>query len=81
MSSNIQPDHLDTSAYWQDLSERPITIPLRTLSDTSFRSAFMCDAYVSRVTKRPCVTAMYGVRSESSLLGFIAVDFDAAALS
>ena len=76
MSSNVQPGGADRSAYWQDLSQRPIAVPLRVLSDDNFRGAFVCDAYISQVTRRPCATLMYGVRSEASLLGFIAADFD-----
>jgi hypothetical protein len=45
------------------------------LNNAAFRGAFLCDAYVSQVTQRDCVTVMYGVTSGTSLLGYIAADF------
>lgn len=75
MSSNLHPDHIDRDAYWQDLSGRPIAVPLGALSDHNFRGAFLCDTYISKVTHRSCVTVMTGVRSGTTLLGFIALDF------
>ena len=75
MSSNLHPDHTDRDAYWQDLSQRPIAVPLRALSDDNFRGAFVCDTYISQVTQHSCLTVMMGVRSDAALLGFIAIDF------
>jgi hypothetical protein len=75
VSSNVLPESMDRDAYGQDLSRRPYAVSLSVLHDAAFRGAFICDAYVSRVTERPCVTVMRGVTSGSSLLGFIAADF------
>lgn len=75
VSSNVLPDSIDRDAYGQDLSRRPYTISLAILNDAAFRGVFTCDAYVSQITERPCVTAMHGVTSGSSILGFIAADF------
>ncbi|MBT8102491.1 MAG: hypothetical protein KJO95_05940 [Gammaproteobacteria bacterium] len=75
VSSNIHSASVDSSAYGQDLSDRPYTISLSVLRNVAFHGAFACDAYVSKATQRPCVTVMYGVTSGMSLMGFIAADF------
>lgn len=75
VSSNVLPESIDQGAYGQDLSSRPYTVRLSVLHNAIYGGAFACDAYVSRVTHRPCVTVMHGVTSGSSLLGFIAADF------
>ncbi len=75
VSSNISSSSIDTSAYGQDLSQRPYTVSLSVLGNVACHGAFACDMYVSQVTQRPCVTVMYGVISGSSLMGFIAADF------
>jgi hypothetical protein len=80
VSSNIHADSIDHSAYGQDLSRRPYAVSLSVLNNAAFGGAFLCDAYVSSVTRRPCVTVMYGVTAGPSLLGFIAVDFNPADL-
>ncbi len=75
VSSNILPDTIDTSAYGQDLSQRPYALSLAFLNNVASHGAFACDAYLSQATQSPCVTLMHGVASEDSLLGFIAADF------
>ncbi len=75
VSSNIHPDAIDTSAYGQDLSQRPYALSLGFLSDVASQGAFACDAYISEATHNPCVTLMHSVAAESSLLGFVAADF------
>jgi hypothetical protein len=74
VSSNIHASTIDISAYGQDLSGRPYSISLSVLNNVAAHGAFACGAYTSQATQRPCVTVMYGVSSESSLLGFIAAD-------
>lgn len=76
VSSNIFRDSIDRSAFGQDLSKRPIAVSLFALSNASQRGAFLCDAYISRVSRRPCLTVMYTVTSGPSTMGFIAADFD-----
>ena len=76
MSSNIHPDSIDTSAYGQDLSGRPYVVSLSVLRNPGFNRAFACDAYVSTESQRSCVTVMCGVTFGSTLMGFIAADFD-----
>ena len=75
VSSNVRRDSMDHDAYGQDLSRRPYAVSLSVLNNSAFRGAFLCDAYVSQVTQRDCVTVMYGVTSGTSLLGYIAADF------
>jgi len=80
VSSNIRAGSADPNAYGQDLSQRPYSVSLSVLNNAAFRGAFLCDAYISQVTGRPCVTVMYGVTSGQSILGFIAADLDPASL-
>ena len=75
VSSNVYPTSIDTSAYGQDLSQRPYSVSLSVLSNIARQGAFACDAYISHATARPCITLMYGVTSESSLMGLVAADF------
>lgn len=76
MSSNILPDSIDARAYGQDLSDRPYVISLSVLNNVGFERAFACDAYLSRESQRSCVTVMHGVTFRSTLMGFVAADFD-----
>jgi len=78
VSSNIYPSAVDSSVYGQDLSRRPYAITLSVLNDVANQGAFVCNEYTSLITLRPCVTVMHPVTSRSSLLGFIAADFDPA---
>ena len=74
VSSNIFPGRIDTSAFGQDLSDRPCAINVSDMREIARRGAFACDAYVSKATRRPCVTVIYAVTSDASLMGFIAAD-------
>ena len=74
VSSNIHVDSIDSSAYGQDLSQRPYAISLSVLNNVAAHGAFACGAYTSQVTQRQCVTVMYGVSSVASLMGYIAAD-------
>lgn len=76
ISSNIQAGSVDPDTYGQDLSRRPYSVRLSVLNNAAFRGAFLCDAYISQVTQRPCVTVMCGVTSGPTTLGFIAADLD-----
>ncbi len=76
VSSNIYPTRIDKDSYGQDLSRRPYVVSLSVLSNLARHEAFACNEYVSAATGEPCFTAMYGVTSDSALLGFIAADFN-----
>lgn len=75
VSSNIFSTTIDTSAYGQDLSQRPYAVSLSVLGNVARDGAFAFGAYVSQATQRTCVTVMYGVTSGPYLMGFIAADF------
>jgi len=80
ISSNVYKDSIDPGAYGQDLSQRPYSVPTAVLNNAAFRGVFVCDAYVSQVTERPCVTVLYGITSGPATLGFIAADIDLSRL-
>ena len=80
LSSNVYQDTIDSTAYGQDLSRRPYSVTLSVLNNAAFQGAFLCDAYISQVTQRPCVTIMTGVTSGATTLGFIAADVDLLSL-
>lgn len=69
-SANISAGRVDITAYGQDLSERPYlagAVPRTGL--------LLSEVYVSRVTARPCVTAVHPVTRMGHALGYIAADF------
>lgn len=76
LSSNFHKDRIDYSAYGQDLSHRPYSVTTTVLNNAAFQGAFLCDAYISQITRRPCITLMCGVTSGPTTLGFIAADLD-----
>lgn len=76
VSSNVFLTSIDSSAYHQDLSQRPYSVTLSVISNAAYGDAFLCDTYISSITRRPCVTIMYGVTSGPDTLGFIAADLD-----
>lgn len=76
LSSNVLKDRIDFSAYGQDLSQRPYSVTTTVLNNAAFQGAFLCDAYISQITQRPCITLMCGVTSGPTTLGFIAADLD-----
>jgi hypothetical protein len=76
VSSNIHANHIDRSAYGQDLSRRPYSVSLAVLNNAAFGGAFVCDAYISQVTQSLCVTVMFGVTRGRTALGFVAADID-----
>jgi hypothetical protein len=76
VSSNVYEHSIDPGTYGQDLSPRPYLVNMPLLSNVAFQGAFLCDVYTSQVTRRPCVTAMCGVTSGPTTLGFIAADLN-----
>ena len=76
INSNIRKASVDRLAYGQDLSKRPIAVSPSEQDAAHLNGAFMCDPYVSQVTRRPCTTVMFAVKSGTAPLGFIAADFD-----
>ena len=76
VSSNIHRESTALCAYGQDLSRRPYLVTMPLLDNTAFRGVFLCDVYISQLTRRPCLTVMCGVTSGSDTLGYVAADFD-----
>ena len=76
ISSNIRKNSIDRHAYGQDLSKRPIAVSQSGPNAMELKGAFLCDPYVSQVSRRPCTTVMYRVTAGTAPLGFIAADFD-----
>lgn len=70
VSANVDPGRLDASVRGQDLSARPYLAG--ALPEAGFR---LSEVYVSRVTARPCVTAVQAVTQLGRIVGYIAADF------
>lgn len=70
-SANIMHEETDHSFKGQDLSGRPYLV-----TSLSFSGLVLSDVYLSRLTSRPCITALKGVGTISNPLGFIAADFE-----
>lgn len=71
ISANITREGTDLSYKGQDLSERPYLV-----TSLSFSGLVLSDVYLSRLTSRPCITALKSVGPISNPLGFIAADFE-----
>ena len=74
-SANITREGTDFSCQGQDLSQRPY---LHT--SHAFPNMVLSDVYLSRVTTRPCITALQGIGSVEKPLGYLAADFELRAL-
>jgi len=71
LSANVSPDHVDVTVRGQNLSNRPYLVS--SVPDTGF---LLSDVYVSRVTARPCVTAVHAVtKTGQGIIGYLAADF------
>ncbi len=71
LSANVCPGHLDVAVYGQNLSDRPYLVA--TVPGTGL---LLSGVYVSRVTARPCVTAVQAVTEMGrEIIGYIAADF------
>jgi hypothetical protein len=74
LSANVCPGQLDTTVYGQNLSDRPYLAGMRPDTRPS-TGCLLSDVYVSRVTARPCVTAVQAVTQMGRIIGYIAADF------
>lgn len=70
ISSNISRGHRDNSAVGQNLSSRPYFSTDNTRGELS-----LSDVYISKVTRRSCLTAICRVVDNGIHKGFIAADF------
>lgn len=70
LSANIGTTLLDTTACGQNLANRPYL--LAGVPEAGF---LLSEVYVSRVTARPCVTAVQAVTRMGQVIGYLAADF------
>jgi len=72
MSANVHAGGLlDDQAYGQDLAARPFVAGV-----APWQEFLLSVAYISRVSGRPCLTAVQRVAGDGGMLGFVAADFD-----
>jgi len=70
LSANVSPGHVDASVRGQNLADRPYLV-----SAVPCSGFLLSDVYISRVTARPCLTAVQAVTQMGQVVGFIAADF------
>lgn len=70
LSANVSPGEVNTGMRGQDLAGRPYLTSV--MPDSGF---LLSEVYVSRVTGRPCVTAVQTVTRMGQVVGFVAADF------
>ncbi len=71
LSANVSPDRVDTTVCGQNLSDRPYLVA--TVPGAGF---LLSEVYISRVTARPCVTAVQAVtQMGQKIIGYVAADF------
>ena len=70
LSANIGTALLDITACGQNLANRPYLVG--AVPETGF---LLSEVYVSRVTARPCVTAVQAVTRMGQVMGYLAADF------
>lgn len=76
VTANVGIHGVDAGARGQDLSDRPFLDHV-----TPFGKFGVSRVYVSRVTRRSCVTAVYRIHSDTvRVLGYLAADFDLGSL-
>ena len=71
-SSNISDALVDDSIIGQDLSNRPYLASF-DVGDKS--QMLLSDVYIDKHTRKPCITALYGVRLNHETIGHVAADF------
>lgn len=77
LSANVAIDGVHPQARGQDLSGRPFLDYV-----TPFGELGVSRVYISRVTRRSCVTAVYRIHSPRvRVLGYLAADFDLGSLA
>lgn len=76
LTANVGISGVDTGARGQDLSGRPFLDHV-----TPFGEIGVSRVYLSRVTRRSCVTAVYRLHTDRArALGYLAADFDLGSL-
>jgi hypothetical protein len=71
VSSNIAPEQVNRASRGGNLSARPFLA-----SVVPCRGVLLSGVYFSRVSHRPCITALHQVAAGARVLGFVAADFE-----
>lgn len=76
ISSNLTATTIDHTMIGQTLSDRPYF----SIDHQSRGRVMFSDVYISQVTRRSCITAIFQVTQEDEVIGFVAVDLRHSAL-
>lgn len=71
-SSNITDSLVDESMCGRDLSNRPY---LAGINPGESGPLLLSNVYVDKQTRKPCITAIFVVRADNEVIGYIAADF------
>lgn len=71
-SSNITDKIIDETMVGRDLSQRPYLVDI----DPGKKGPLiLSNVYIDKLSRKPCITATYIIRSDNDVLGHIAADF------
>jgi len=71
VSSNIAPGRVDPASRGHDLAARPFLANV-----VPYQGFLLSEVYFSKISHRPCITAVQAVAGGARVLGFIAADFE-----
>ncbi len=71
-SSNVSDNIADDSIIGRDLSTRPY---LDQIEKNLTKLFFLSEVYIDKSTRKPCITALHGVKIKDQIQGYIAADF------
>jgi hypothetical protein len=72
VSSNITDDQIDKTLVGQNLASRPYLDDIDIYENSAL---LLSDVYIDKQTRKPCITALYNIRLNDEVVGFIAADF------
>jgi hypothetical protein len=71
VSSNIAPGRIDPACRGHDLAARPFLANV-----VPYQGFLLSEVYFSKISHRPCITAVQAVADGTRVLGFVAADFE-----
>jgi hypothetical protein len=71
VSSNVMPHRVDRARLGQNLAARPFLN-----NALPYLGFILSEVYVSKIGRRPCITALQAISGSAGMLGFVAADFD-----
>lgn len=71
VSSNIAPGSIDHASRGHDLADRPFLANV-----VPYQGFLLSEVYFSKISHRPCITAVQAVSDGVRVLGFVAADFE-----